>query len=851
MRGSPSTSPFRSIFVTIAALCVLSCAIVALAMTLVYSRGILEAESKGLRQEAENLTTLVGEMSAASVRFGNTEHTISFLDRLMDMEEGRILGAVASGPEGEAVTTAGSMEGVDATELAREAMMSRQRVTGQGGLTIAEPLFHGGGTEPVGALVTHWTDVIAVEQAGDLTGRALLVTGLVTLAALAATILLYKLLLVDPVRTARDVIGRLSRHEYDFDVPQRGRADEIGDIARALDGLREQLVKGRAAEREAQFQGAAFRNASAALMMVDNDLRITAVNGPLRELFHLARPALKESGRANPDPEALVGCTMDDFHGNASSIRAKIRTLGESGMNSHIILGNRRIDLRVNRATDVAGDTIGYVLEWIDISDVWFKNAMADAIESSQLMCQLTTDGRILRSNELFAAALNSSREALADSDFGRLVTGLGTEDASLADTMSRVAAGTAFHGEIRLRSAEGRALVLDGSLTRVADMNGKVDRLFLLARDVTTAHEEIKAARMESDRAEAERITVVDKLRIALSNLSDGDLTARIEDPFAPNYEDLRVDFNAAMDKLETALVEILDSASNIRNETGDISNTADSLSKRTESTAATLEQTAAALDMLTNSVRHTADGATQADKAVSAARVNAEESGGVVVETVAAMDQIASSSEEITSIIKVIDDIAFQTNLLALNAGVEAARAGDAGRGFAVVASEVRALAQRSSDAAREIKELIAESGSQVQKGVDLVGRTGKALQQIANSVTEISTLVSDIAGSAQQQSINLEEINGSVTNLDQSTQQVAARLEETTAASEALRNDAVLLVDTLARFKLRGDVSDARKVQAPTPLPERAVAGTRATSTAPTFEPTPQATEKWADF
>ena len=94
-------------------------------------------------------------------------------------------------------------------------------------------------------------------------------------------------------------------------------------------------------------------------------------------------------------------------------------------------------------------------------------------------------------------------------------------------------------------------------------------------------------------------------------------------------------------------------------------------------------------------------------------------------MLETVSAMDQIAGWSERITSIIKVIDDIAFQTNLLALNAGVEAARAGDAGRGFAVVASEVRALAQRSSDAAREINDLIAKSGSQVSKGVDLVGR------------------------------------------------------------------------------------------------------------------------------
>ncbi|MEH6774757.1 MAG: methyl-accepting chemotaxis protein, partial [Cereibacter changlensis] len=269
------------------------------------------------------------------------------------------------------------------------------------------------------------------------------------------------------------------------------------------------------------------------------------------------------------------------------------------------------------------------------------------------------------------------------------------------------------------------------------------------------------------------------------------------------------------------------------------------------------TLEQTAAALDGLTVSVRAAADGAAEADRVVTEAKSNAEQSGNIVVETVTAMDMIAASSDKITSIVKVIDDIAFQTNLLALNAGVEAARAGDAGRGFAVVASEVRALAQRSSEAAREINDLILKSGSQVKRGVDLVGRTGEALKQIVNSVSDISLLVSEIAVSSKQQSLGLAEINSAVNDLDQSTQQNAARLQEATAAAEALTNDAIALVESAAHFRLDGDGGStetvvsfrARNPQGRTNTAAPRVAAT-GTGAAPSQTPT-GANSGWEDF
>ena len=155
----------------------------------------------------------------------------------------------------------------------------------------------------------------------------------------------------------------------------------------------------------------------------------------------------------------------------------------------------------------------------------------------------------------------------------------------------------------------------------------------------------------------------------------------------------------------------------------TQEISTAADDLSRRTEQQAASLEETAAALEEITATVHKTAEGAAHASDVVTKSKSDAGAGGEIVRRAIDAVGGIEKSSQEISQIIGVIDEIAFQTNLLALNAGVEAARAGDAGRGFAVVASEVRALAQRSAEAAKEIKALISASTTQVDAGVHLV--------------------------------------------------------------------------------------------------------------------------------
>ena len=314
------------------------------------------------------------------------------------------------------------------------------------------------------------------------------------------------------------------------------------------------------------------------------------------------------------------------------------------------------------------------------------------------------------------------------------------------------------------------------------------------------------KLAEDERERLSEEQARTVERLSGALKKLRDGDLSFSLDEPFAEAYDRLRLDFNKSVETLNHALAQVVESTESIRRGAVEISQASDDLSNRTENQAATLEETAAALDELTASVKSAAEGAQSVEAIVSEAKKEATQSGVVVKTAVEAMNAIEASSEQISQIIGVIDDIAFQTNLLALNAGVEAARAGESGKGFSVVASEVRALAQRSSEAAHEIKALISGSTHQVETGVELVGKAGEALESIVDRVSHISTLVSEIAAGATEQSAGLGEINIGVNQLDQVTQQNAAMVEEATAASHILQKDTSTLADLVAGFNLR---------------------------------------------
>ncbi|SIN89512.1 methyl-accepting chemotaxis protein [Vannielia litorea] len=616
---------------------------------------------------------------------------------------------------------------------------------------------------------------------------------------------------VRPINGMERGLEALARGDYATPMTGTDRGDELGQMARSGEALRETLQAARDAERDNIFRGAGFQASSAAMLMLDADLTVTYVNAAMTDF--MGRHAAEFSSNGLHDGDAdITGLAIDRLMPNPESLRRAVEEPEGLPKTLFFRLGDTRFAMRVGVVADEDGRTIGTVVELSNATREFMDRALMTTIDKFLSTIKMDRKARIFEVNGTMATVLGRTPEDMV----GSTALDIFSFDENLAaqhgNVLERLEKGESVFGLFRLRGADDSSRWLQGGFSPVLDTDGQPAMFLFMGSDITADREKLLSAEQEQLRVAKAQSQVVDGLRVGLTALADGDLTHLIEERFAAEYEELRLNFNQAAGKLCEAIGMVMDNAGAIHREVGEIAASADDLSRRTERQATTLEETAAALDQLTSSVRSAAAGADRANDMVTQARGNAEQGGEVVREAVAAMGQISQSSDQISKIISVIEDIAFQTNLLALNAGVEAARAGEAGRGFAVVASEVRALAQRSSDAAREISSLISSSGDHVKRGVDLVGQTGEALRGIVTSVSDIASHVSEIARSAREQSSGLDEINTAMNQLDQVTQQNAAMFEETNAASQALSTEADTLKSTMSRFRIGDSAAHA---------------------------------------
>jgi len=429
------------------------------------------------------------------------------------------------------------------------------------------------------------------------------------------------------------------------------------------------------------------------------------------------------------------------------------------------------------------------------------KQAFMDVIDRTQAVIEFSPDGTILTANSNFLSALGYELHEIAGKHHSMFVDPAYANSTEYGDFWADLGAGKFFTDQFPRNTKTGAVIWIQATYAPVFDADGNVEKVIKLATDVT------------------QRRSDTDDISNGLKELAKGNLAHQVKTSSIKDLTILGQSLNQAMKQLSSTIATVKSVSAAVTDTAREINGSSTELSKRTESQAATLEQTAAAIEELTETVRSAAAGAKQVAEIVSNATTAAKGSNKVVQDAITAMDHIQESSDKISQIIAVIDNISFQTNLLALNAGVEAARAGEAGRGFAVVASEVRALAQRSTSAAGEIKGLISESSGHVALGVELVGQAGVELGAIIENVGTISSHVSEIAQGASAQAITLEEINQGVNQLDEVTQRNAAMVEETTAVSLTLTNDAAELTRQVDVFKVATGDTAGNIVKIPT--------------------------------
>ncbi|MGL4094327.1 methyl-accepting chemotaxis protein [Agrobacterium cavarae] len=524
------------------------------------------------------------------------------------------------------------------------------------------------------------------------------------------------------------------------------------------------------------------------IMIADANLNIRYMNAAVTSLLEEAETDLRKE-LPNFDTRRLIGANIDTFHKNPGHQRQMLAAL-QRQHRATIWIGHRAFDLIVTPLRN--GDkTTGFVVEWANakerLQNLDFQNQL-EAIGRAQATVAFSPDGDILEANSNFLNVLGYTIDEIKGRKHSIFVDSAYAASSSYKTFWSELRAGKFQAAEFIRYGKNGKKVVINASYNPVYDEKGRVAKIVKFATDVT------------------ERVRAVDTIGTALSRLASGDLSFELIKPFAPDFEALRRNFNQAICQLRGTLTAVSDATGKIDTGSREITQSAHDLSRRTEQQAASLEETATALDEITANVRNASARAEEARQATETAHASAKRSGEIVSEAIGAMSRIESSSEQITSIIGVIDEIAFQTNLLALNAGVEAARAGEAGKGFAVVAQEVRELAQRSAKAAKDIKGLIGASSDEVRTGVDLVTETGAALQTIQANIDTVNDHMQAIASSSREQAVGLFEVNTAINEMDQVTQQNAAMAEESTAASATLVQETTHLRELLERFSIQ---------------------------------------------
>lgn len=248
----------------------------------------------------------------------------------------------------------------------------------------------------------------------------------------------------------------------------------------------------------------------------------------------------------------------------------------------------------------------------------------------------------------------------------------------------------------------------------------------------------------------------------------------------------------------------ELAESSRQVASAAHQVSSSSQALAQGASEQAATLEETSASTEEINSMTQKNAENASGSAKEMEKANHLLKETDEKLTQMIGSMKDINTSSEKISKIIRVIDEIAFQTNILALNAAVEAARAGEAGMGFAVVADEVRNLAQRCAQAAKDTSDLIEESIVRSNEGKTRLDEVAASIARVFESASHMGILANEVHVGSQEQARGIEQIARAVTQMQQVTQSTAASAEESASAGEEMSAQAQTLLDSVEQLR-----------------------------------------------
>jgi methyl-accepting chemotaxis protein len=430
------------------------------------------------------------------------------------------------------------------------------------------------------------------------------------------------------------------------------------------------------------------------------------------------------------------------------------------------------------------------------------------AISRSMAVIEFDLQGKVLTANDNFLNLLGyqlsdivgQQHRMFIDPDYAK-----GTEYAQFWTTL---ASGKFLSATYKRIGKGGKVVWIEASYNPILDSDGKVYKVVKYANDVT-----------ENENNKLMLAQAVTRVSDVLLDMSNGNLTRRVEGTFSGQLGELQSAINNMADKLSGIVQAASSSAFVVNDASAQISQGSLDLSARVQEQASALEETSSTMHEMTSAVQTNTENARKVADLTQ--QVQQQSAAGVIVmnDTINAMKSIQESSSKIADIVTLIDSIAFQTNLLALNAAVEAARAGEHGRGFAVVASEVRALAGKSADAAKDIKGLIEDSVNRIHTGTQLADKSGEMLNGISASVLQVASMVEQIANASKEQAVGINLVNQSVADIDRMTQENAALVEETTAAATSLNNEAESLQKNMAFFNTGVSADDNHRHRHPT--------------------------------